>query len=200
LASLRKNSADQIKKLEEQLAQGDPHAQNRFGLELLRRADAQPGTREEGLSLLEAAASQGDPQLQHELGGIFLYGRHGVDADLQLGRSWWAKALEQNHIRTIEYVAPAYQNGQFGYPIDLLKSKTLQNELERARRYSEASPIERQVMDIEERYRLEYQRAVNSLDRRDGSPAGQARIRTEIDRLRQKYKGLREEEIARLNP
>ena len=50
LASQRKDSADQIQKFEDQLTQGDPHAQTKLGLELLRLADAQPGTRQEGLS------------------------------------------------------------------------------------------------------------------------------------------------------
>ena len=76
--------------------------------------------------------------------------------------------------------------------------EALDAEIEKARRYEEASPLERQIIEIKERYRIEYQKTVNALDRRDGSPAGQKRIRAEIERLRQEYKRLREQEIARI--
>jgi len=385
LATGRRDQAKQLATREEQLAQGDPQAQAKLGRELLRVSGATPETVAEGLKLLEKAASQGNPQLQHELGGIFLFGRHGQEVDLPRGRSWWALALDQNHVETMEYVAPAYQNGRFGYPVDLLKSKALvrrlvdayrdglygvdpdtvrarywsknlkyfdqlfelaggsyqapdelqpkaesgdpraqyqlgrqmmvtgptehrqqglkwieraaeggyakaqfehqarimrndpahgvallqaaaeQNhlpamstlalghgkgrygltrdhskaiewyerllqayesgdylgeidehfiptqrrfltyatkalgiEIEKVRRYDAASPLERKIIKVEERYRIEYQNAVNALDRRDGSPAGQERIRAEIKRLREKYAGLRDEEIARI--
>ncbi len=384
--------AEQIATFEKRLAQGDPQAQAALGRELLQAPGASPDTIAEALALLEKAASQGDPQLQYVLGGIFLFGRHGVQVDLPRGRNWWAKALEQNHVGTMESVAPAYQNGRFGYPVDLLKSKALvgrlveayrdglygvdpdpvkerswsnelkyfdrlfeyaggsyqspdelqhkaeagdlqaqyqlgrqlmvsgsaehrqqalawveraaeggfaeaqyrlvtyferqagimrnepargvailqaaaeqnhlpamgtlalgcekgrygltrdlskakqwyerllqayeagsylgeiderfipfqlqrliyttkalETEIEKARRYQEASPLERQIIEIEERYRIEYQNAVNALDRRDGSPTGQARTRAEIERLRQKFHRLRDEEIARVN-
>jgi TPR repeat protein len=377
--------------LEKQLAQGDPQAQAQLGRALLRVTGATPETLTEGLALLEKAASQGDPQLQYELGRIFLFGRHGLTIDLPRGRKWWAKALEKNQVKTMEYVAAAYQNGHFGYPVDLLKSKALvrrlveayrdglygvdpdpvkerywsnelkyfdrlfelaggsyqspnellqkaekgdpqaqyqlgrqlmvagpaehrqqglvwieraaeggypeaqyrlvtyferqagimrndpargvamlqaaaeqkhlpamgalalgytkgryglirdyskaknwyerllkiyesgsylgeigerfipfqrrqlkyttkalETQIEKVRRYEEASPLERQIIEIEDRYRIEYQKAVNALDRRDGSPAGQERTRAEIKRLRKKYNRLREEEIARI--
>lgn len=391
MADSRRAHAGQIATFEAQLAQGDPQAQAKLGRELLRVTGATPETIAEGLVLLEKAASQGDPQLQYELGGMFLFGRHGLEIDLPRGRNWWAKALAQNHIKTMEYVAPAYQNGRFGYPVDLLKSKALvqrlievyrdgrygldpdpvkarswsdelkhfdrlfelaggsyqspdelqqkaeagdtqaqyqlgrqlmvsgpaehrqqglawieraaeggyaeaqyrlvtyferqagimrsnpargvailqaaaeqnhlpamgvlalgyykgryglnrdyseaknwyerllqayasgsylgeidarfipfqrqqlkyttkalETEIEKARRYEEASPLERQIIEIEERYRLDFQKAVNALDRRDGSPAGREQTHTEFERLREKYNRLREEEITRI--
>ncbi len=75
--------------------------------------------------MLEKAAIQGDARIQHELGAIFLFGRHGITRNLEKGRKWWDRALARKHVKTMEYVAPAYQNGRFGYPVDLLKSRTL---------------------------------------------------------------------------
>ena len=77
-------------------------------------------------------------------------------------------------------------------------AKALNAEIEKNQRYAAASPLERQILEIEERYRLEFEKSVNNLDRRDGSPAGQERIRIAFDRLRAKYKRHREEEVARI--
>jgi len=77
------------------------------------------------VTLLEKAAVQGDAHIQHELGAIFMFGRHGIEKNQEQGRKWWNLALTQKHVKTMESVAPAYQNGRFGYPVDLLKSKTL---------------------------------------------------------------------------
>ncbi len=391
LAASQRAHAERIASREDLVKLGDAHAQAEQGHELLQVAGASPETLSKGLALLEKAANQGDAQLQYELGGIFLFGRSGQTIDLPRGRSWWAKALEQNHVKTMEYVAPAYQNGRFGYPADLLKSKAvvkrliaayrdglygvdpdpvkehrwnselkyfdrlfdlaggsyqspdelqkkaetgdaqaqyqlgrqlmvsgpaaqrqnglawieraaeagyaeaqfrlvtyferqtgimrkdptrgvailkaaaaqnhlpamgtlalayekgrnglarnpekamewyqrllqaydagnylgeiderfiafnrqrliyttkaLKVETEKARRYENASPLERQLIEIEERYRIEFQHAVNALDRRDGSPTGRKKIRAEFDRLREKFNQLRDTEIARL--
>ncbi|MDX2510948.1 MAG: hypothetical protein QNK25_02760 [Desulfobacterales bacterium] len=391
MADSKQRQAEKMAQFEDQLALGNPQTQAELGRELLGIKDALPDTRAEGLDLLEKAANQGDPELQYEIGGIFLFGRLGHEIDLPRGRAWWEKSLVQHHIKTMEYVAPAYQDGRFGYPIDLLKSKAwverlveayrdgpygadpdpnrerywknelkyfdrlielaggaysspdelkqkaeaedsqaqyqlgrqlmvsgppahrkqgldwiersaesgyaeaqyrlvtyferqrgimrsnptrgvamlqaaaeqnhlpamgtlalgfakgryglnrdhnkakiwyerlldayesgnyigeiderfipfqraqlnyadkaLKIERDKARRYKEASPLERQIIKIEEHYRERYQKAVNALDRRDGSPTGQKRIRAEIGHLRDKYAALREEEITRI--
>jgi hypothetical protein len=53
-------------------------------------------------------------------------------------------------------------------------------------------------MEIEDRYRLEFQQAVNGLDRRDGSREGQKQFRARVEQLRQKYIRQRELEIERI--
>ncbi|HKI52085.1 MAG TPA: hypothetical protein VJ995_08430, partial [Geothermobacteraceae bacterium] len=121
--------AAKLTEQETQLAAGDPAAQAELGHQLLQVAGGSTETRAAGLRLLEQAASQGDAELQYELGGIFLFGRHGVTIDQPRGRDWWGQALAQNHVATMEYVAPAYQNGRFGYPVDLLQSKALVEKL-----------------------------------------------------------------------
>ncbi|MDB4470866.1 hypothetical protein N9063_01130, partial [Deltaproteobacteria bacterium] len=126
--------AERIADFEARLASGDTRAQVELGHKLLQVANASPDTRDEGFALLEQSASRGDAELQYELGGILLFGRHGFEIDLPRGRSWWDKALAQNHVETMEYVAPAYQNGRFGYPIDLLQSKVLVSKLVEAYR------------------------------------------------------------------
>ena len=121
MASSRRKQAEEIKALEERIAQGDPEALVTIGRQLLQSQTASA----QGVTLLEKAAIQGDAQIQYELGAIFMFGRHGVEKDLERGRKWWDRALAQKHVKTMEYVAPAYRNGSFGYPIDLLESKAI---------------------------------------------------------------------------
>jgi TPR repeat protein/accessory gene regulator protein AgrB len=121
MASSRQKQAEDINALEERVARGDPEALATIGRQLLRSHTA----RAQGVTLLEKAAVRGDARIQYELGAIFLFGRHGIAPDLEMGRKWWDLALVQKHVKTMEYVAPAYQNGRFGYPVDLLKSKAL---------------------------------------------------------------------------
>ena len=120
MASSRHKQAEDINALEERVARGDPEALATIGRQLL----GSQTTRSQGITLLEKAA-RGDARIQYELGAIFLFGRHGIDKNLEMGRKWWDLALAQKHVKTMEYVAPAYQNGRFGYPVDLLKSKAL---------------------------------------------------------------------------
>ena len=121
MASSRQQRAEEIRALEERIAQGDPEALATMGRKLLRS----PGARAQGVALLEKAAIRGDAQLQYEVGDIYLSGRNGIARNLEKGRQWWDRALAQQHVKTMEMVAPAYQNGRFGYPVDLLKSKAL---------------------------------------------------------------------------
>ena len=121
LASSRRKQAEDINALEERAARGDPEALATIGRQLLRSETEKA----QGVTLLEKAAVRGDARIQYELGAIFLFGRHGIAQDFETGRKWWDLALAQQHVKTMEFVAPAYQNGRFGYPVDLLKSKTL---------------------------------------------------------------------------
>ena len=52
-------------------------------------------------------------------------------------------------------------------------------------------------MEIEDRYRLRYQKAVNRLSRQDGSSEGQKQHRAQVERLRQKHIRQREQEIEK---
>ena len=121
MASSRQKQAEEIKALEERAARGDPEALATIGRQVLQS----PTVAAQGVTLLEKAAIQGDAGIQYELGAILIYGRQGVEKDLERGRKWWHLALAQKHVKTMETVAPAYQDGRFGYPVDLLKSKAL---------------------------------------------------------------------------
>jgi TPR repeat protein len=120
--------------LEERVAAGDPKAQAELGRNLLQVANGTVETRTEGIRLLEQAAAQGDTELQYELGAIFIFGRSNIETDLRRGHEWWSMALEKHHVKTMEYVAKAHQDGRFGYSIDLLKSKALVTKLVEAYR------------------------------------------------------------------
>jgi accessory gene regulator protein AgrB len=203
---------------------------------------------------LQSAVKSGFADAQYE---------HGIGQDLEMGRKWWDLALSQKHVKTMEYVAPAYQNGRFAYPVDLLKSKALvellveayrdghygvepdadkerywtgelkhfdrlfdlaggsyrpfddrfiafqrnrleyvdkarQYQEERSRRYEQATALERQIMDIEDHFRLKYQKAVNGLNRQDGSREGKKQFRAQVERLRQKHIRQRKQEIEEI--
>ncbi len=125
MAEGMRHQAEEIGALEQRAARGDAQALVALGRQLLQVPNAAPQVAAEGLGLLEKAAALGDAEIQYELGAIFLFGRHGVAKNLERGRGWWNLALQQKHVKTMEYVAPAYQNGRFGYPVDLLKSKAL---------------------------------------------------------------------------
>jgi TPR repeat protein len=123
--------AEEIRVMEERIAKGDPEALATVGRKLLRSETANM----QGLTFLEKAAGKGDVGIQHELGAIYLFGRFGIVKDSEKGRKWWDLALAQQHVETMEYVALAYQNGRFGYPVDLLKSKALVERLVEAYRW-----------------------------------------------------------------
>ena len=121
MASSRQRQAEEIHAMQERISQGDPEAMAATGRKLLRSRAASA----HAVALLEKAANQGDAQIQYELGDVYLSGRYGIARDLEKGRQWWDRALAQRHVKTMEMVAPAYQNGRFGYPVDLLKSRAL---------------------------------------------------------------------------
>ena len=121
MASSRRKQAENIKDLQRRVARDDPKALATVGRQMLR---SQAG-KVRGITLLEKAAILGDAQIQYELGAIYLFGRHGIVQNLKKGRTFWDMAIAQKHVKTMEYAAPAYQDGRFGYPVDLLKSKAL---------------------------------------------------------------------------
>ena len=84
-----------------------------------------------------------------------------------------------------------FQRRQLGYT-----NKALQLEIEKAQRYEQASPLEQQIIEVEERYLRQYQNAVNRLDRSDSGPGGKEIFRAEVDRLRKHFNRLRDAETA----
>lgn len=125
-ARMADSNLSQVKRttdLEQQIKDGNPEALATLGWQLLQVPGAAMTTKNEGLTFLERAAANGDSELQYEIGAIYMFGNYGIDKDFDRGGSWWDKASEQNHVRTLTYLAPAYQNGRFGYSVDLLKSK-----------------------------------------------------------------------------
>jgi hypothetical protein len=111
--------------------------------------------------------------------------------------------------RLYQKLVQAYESGQYIGDIDdhfitfqrrrlEYVGKALQYQEDRSRRYEQASALERQIMEIEDRYRLKYQKAVNGLNRRDGSQEGKKQYRAQVEQLRQKYIRQRELEIEKI--
>jgi hypothetical protein len=76
--------------------------------------------------------------------------------------------------------------------------KARQYQEDRSRRYEQATDLERQIMEIEDRYGRKYQNAVNGLNRSDGSREGQNQYRARVEQLRQNYIRQRELEIEKI--
>jgi len=78
-------------------------AQRSVGLQLLEQGALQadqPQLTQEGVALLEAAATQGDLTAQELLGEIYLAGRH-VPKDRSAARRWLERAAGQGSLRSL---------------------------------------------------------------------------------------------------
>ena len=150
-----------------------------------------------GVGLLQSAAEQNHLHAMGTLALAYEKGRYGLAKDYQQAQSWYQKLLQ------------AYESGQYLGEVDdqfiafqrrrhEIMSKALKYQEERSRRYEQASDLERQIMEIEDRYRLKYQKAVNSLKRRGGSPEEKQQYRAQVEQLRQKYRRQRELEIEKI--
>jgi hypothetical protein len=182
----------------EQAAEGG-HAEAQYRLVTYfdRQAGIMRSDPERGVTILKAAAEQNHLPAMSTLALAYYKGRHGLDRDYRKATEWFERLLA------------AYDRGQYLGEIDErfipfnrqqleYSTKMLKVQIEKEHRYEQASPLERKIIAVEEQYNLQYQNAVNSLDRRDGSPEGVKRTRAEIDRLRLQYNRLRDEEIARI--
>ena len=150
-----------------------------------------------GVALLTAAAQQIHLPAMGALALGYEKGRYGLTRDLEQAQKWYQKLLQ------------AYDDGNYQGEIDarfipfnrqrlIYASKALATEQEKARRYEAAPPLERQVIEVEERYRLQYQDAVNALPRGNGTRQAKLLFREKIDRLREQYNRKRDAEIAKL--
>jgi hypothetical protein len=152
---------------------------------------------ERGVALLTAAANQDHLPAMGALALAYYKGRYGLPRDYRQAKSWYERILAVyeggNYLGEIDERFVAFQQRQLGYT-----ERALVTQLEREERIANASPLELQVIAIEDCYRKEYERAVNALDRRDGSKEGKARFRVEVDRLSLHYKALREQAVDQL--
>ena len=182
----------------EQAAEGGhAEAQYRFAIHYDRQNGIMRRDPKRGVTILKAAAEQNHLPAMSTLALAYYKGRYGLDRDYRKATEWFERLLV------------AYDSGQYLGEIDdrfipfnrqqlKYSTKMLKVQIEKERRYAQASPLERKIIAVEEQYNLQYQNAVNSLDRRDGSPEGVKRTRAEIDRLRSNYNRQRDEEIARI--
>jgi TPR repeat protein len=150
-----------------------------------------------GVALLQAAAEQRHLRAMGTLALAWEKGRYGLAQDFKQAQSWYQKLLQ------------SYESGQYLGEVDEQFIKFQRRRLEyvtrarqykedRARRYEQATELERQIMDIEDRYRLKYEKAVNGLNRGHGSPESQKQYRARVEQLRRKYVREREREIEKI--
>ena len=152
---------------------------------------------ERGVALLTSAAEQNHLPAMGELALAFYKGRYGLPQDYRQALEWYQRLFDVyeagNYLGEIDERFIPFQERQLGYT-----ERVLATQLEREERIAKASPLELQIIAIEDRYRKEYEQAVNALDRHDGSRQGKDRFRVEVERLRLHYQALREGEITAL--
>jgi hypothetical protein len=150
-----------------------------------------------GVALLTGAAQQNHLPAAGALALGFEKGRYGLPRDLEQARQWYQRLLqayeEGNYTGEIGERFIPFNRQLLGYV-----SKALKNEIEKARRYEAATPLERQIIEVKDRYRQEYQDAVNALPRGDGTREGKRNFRAKVQQLLKQYHQLRDAEIARL--
>jgi TPR repeat protein len=150
-----------------------------------------------GIDLLRSAAEQNHLPAMGALALAYEQGRYGLTQDYQQAQYWYRKLLQ------------AYESGLYLGDVDdrfiLFQrryleyvNKARQYQEDRSRRYEQATALERQIMEIEDRYRLKFQKAVNGLNHQDGSREGKKRFRAQVERLRQEYAHQREVEIEKI--
>jgi TPR repeat protein len=151
-----------------------------------------------GVALLQAAAEQNHLHAMGTLALAYEKGRYRLAQDYQQAQYWYRKLLQAynsgKYLADVDKRFITFQRRRLGYV-----SKARQYKEDRSRRYEQATALERQIMEIEDRYRLEYQKAVNGLNRRDGSREGKKQYRARVEQLRQKYIRQRELEIENLS-
>jgi len=182
----------------EQAAEGGhAEAQYRYAIHYDRQSGIMRRDPKRGVAILQSAAEQNHLPAMSSLAFAYYSGRYGLERDYRMAKEMFMRLLA------------AYDSGNYLGEIDerfipmqqqYLKNSTkmMKVQIEKEKRYEQSSPLERKIIDVEEQYNLQYQKAVNSLDRRDGSPDGKERTRAEIERIRQKYNRLRDEEIAQI--
>ena len=152
---------------------------------------------ERGVALLTAAAEQNHLPAMGELALAYYKGRFGLPRDYQKAKEWYQRLLAvyeaDDYLGEIDERFIGFQQRQLGYT-----ERALVTQLEREKRIAKASPLELQIIAIEDLYRKQYELAVNALDRRDGSREGKDNFRAEVNRLRLHYLNLREQEIEAL--
>ena len=123
-------------------------------------------------------------------------GRYGLKQDYRKAKEWYERLLEVyasgKYLGELDERFIDFQKRQLGYT-----ARALIIQEEKELRYEQASPEEREIIAIEEHYHKLYEKAVNKLDRSDGSSAGQEKFRADVQRLLHKYQVLRDQEIKK---
>ncbi|WP_432822638.1 tetratricopeptide repeat protein [Trichloromonas sp.] len=183
--------------IEQAAAAGDAEAQYRLVSYFENNLHIMRDDPERGVALLTAAAEQNHLPAMAALAIAYSKGRYGLPQDYRQAKTWYQRLLAVHaggrYLGEIDERFLAFQQRQLDYAERALAAQLLREE-----RIANASPIELQIIAIEDRHRKEYERAVNALDRRDGSREGMARFRAEVERLRQHSLELREQEIQKL--
>jgi hypothetical protein len=147
-----------------------------------------------GVALLKAAANQNHLRAMGTLALAFEKGRYKLARDFRQSEYWYKKLLQTHasgqYLSNVDERFIDFQRRRLEYV-----SKARKYQEDRDRRYEQATPLERRIMNIEDQYRLKYHKAVNSLNRQDGSKEGKKRFQADVKRLRQQFALEREQEI-----
>ena len=98
-------------------ARGDAGVQSFYGHLLLFRGQGL-SARQEGLRLLQLAATAGDGKAAYQLGVVSLAGDLQQPADAAVAAAWWVKAARAGHPLAARRLAGLYAQGGAGLAVD----------------------------------------------------------------------------------
>lgn len=179
---------------------GYAEAQYRLVTRLESRAGIMRRSPKRGVAFLRAAAKQHHLPAMRTLALAYEKGHYGLTRDYGKAKDWYQRLVQ------------AYESGKYLGEIDemfmptqrqrlIYAEKALKAEQEKAQRYAAASPLERQIIAVEERYRISHMNAVNALiraARNDATATGKIKLRAKFERLQEESNRLRDAEIERL--
>ena len=150
-----------------------------------------------GVAYLQSAADKNHLRAMAALTEAIEKGHYGLTQDYQKAQNGYRKMLQ------------TYESGKYEGKVDEQFIKTQRRQLEfvtnvlnynkgKLQRLKKATLLDRQIIEIDNLYRLQYQQAAKALDHGDTSPEGRKRFRAEVNRLRQLYIERREVEIGKL--
>lgn len=150
-----------------------------------------------GMVYLQAAAEKNHLRSMAALAEAYEKGLYGWEQDYQKAQKEYRKMLQ------------TYTSGKYQGKVDEQFITAQRRQLEFVtnalnfnkgivQRNEKAASLDRKIIEINNRYRLQYQKAAKALDSGDESPEGRKRFRVEVNRLRQLYSKRREAEISLL--
>jgi Sel1 repeat len=150
-----------------------------------------------GMTFLQTAAENSHLRSMAALAEAYEKGLYGWEQDYQKAQHWYQKMIQVyasgDYLGDVDEEFIAVQRRQLNFVNNALSfNKGI------VQRNEKATSLDRKIIEINNRYRLQYQKAAKELDDGDQSLEGRKRFRVQVNRLREIYGERREAEIVQL--